>query len=431
MLVTYSREFRFLDYVTLYKSIVTLITGTTVAQAVPLAISPILTRIYSPEDFGLLSLYIAALSIIGAVVNARYELAIMLPGNDRNAINIAALAFLICSFVSFSLFVLVILAVWFYGDYLGSVGLRYWIFILPFSVFFMGCFNILNYYSTRMAAFTQLRNSIVIKSILMAAIQIGVGLVKSGPAGLFLGQFISQFFANKKLYQSVFSVHKIKLAFDYRRMIVLAKKYSEFPKFSVGSTLANVSANYLTNFFVTIFYDVKTLGFYALVQRILGMPSSVIGEAVGQVFYKQAVSEKKKFGTSFKSFKNTFLGLTVVAVIGYGLLYVVVVDLFAFVFGFEWVVAGYYAQLLIPMLAIQFVVSPLTRINQVYMKNKNVLYWQLGLVLVYISIFLFSYWFELVFFDVLALFSFFVSLYYIYHLFLLYSYIKADCGGSA
>ena len=69
------------------KNIVTLMTGTAIAQAIPIAISPILTRIYKPEDFGVFALFLAISSILATVVNGRYELAIMLPKKDEDAIN--------------------------------------------------------------------------------------------------------------------------------------------------------------------------------------------------------------------------------------------------------------------------------------------------------------------------------------------------------
>ncbi|QLK87927.1 hypothetical protein E3U36_07160 [Arsenophonus endosymbiont of Aphis craccivora] len=61
------------------RNVVTLMTGTTIAQAIPIAISPLLTRIYTPKDFGVLALFISIIAILGSIANARYELAIMLP----------------------------------------------------------------------------------------------------------------------------------------------------------------------------------------------------------------------------------------------------------------------------------------------------------------------------------------------------------------
>ena len=99
------------------RNVFTLMTGTTIAQAIPIAISPILTRIYTPEDFGLLALFLAITIIIGSIANGRYELAIMLPEKDEDAINISALGFIISSSMSLILLILV----FFFNDYFVNV----------------------------------------------------------------------------------------------------------------------------------------------------------------------------------------------------------------------------------------------------------------------------------------------------------------------
>ncbi len=82
------------------KNVLTLMTGSTLSQAIPIAISPILTRLYTPEDFGLYAIFIAIITIFGTIVSGRYELAIMLPENDEHAINIFGLGILITIFMT-------------------------------------------------------------------------------------------------------------------------------------------------------------------------------------------------------------------------------------------------------------------------------------------------------------------------------------------
>ena len=82
------------------RNVLTLMTGTSLAQAIPVAISPILTRLYSPEEFGLFALYMAVAMIVSVLVTGRYELAILLPRNEPDALHIAALAIIISVAVS-------------------------------------------------------------------------------------------------------------------------------------------------------------------------------------------------------------------------------------------------------------------------------------------------------------------------------------------
>ncbi|NJW55081.1 translocase, partial [Salinimicrobium sp. CDJ15-91] len=122
------------------KNMLTLISGTSIAQLIPVAISPFLTRIYSPQDFGILGLFIAITSILGYVVNGRYELAIMLPDNDDDALNVLALGLLISSVLSVFLFLFVVIFNEEMAGMLGNTAMSVWLYFAPPVIFFLGTF---------------------------------------------------------------------------------------------------------------------------------------------------------------------------------------------------------------------------------------------------------------------------------------------------
>ena len=166
------------------KNVLTLMTGTTIAQAIPIAISPILTRIYTPEDFGVFALFIAVTSIFGSIASGRYELAIMLPKKDEDAVNIFVLGLIITCFITIILFILMIL----FNDYLtkllGNEEISFWLYFVPLTVFFTGLWNLLNYYNNRKKNYKDIANAIVVKSIVLVIFQLIVGLLKHGVIGL-------------------------------------------------------------------------------------------------------------------------------------------------------------------------------------------------------------------------------------------------------
>ena len=131
------------------QNVLTLMTGSTLSQAIPNAVSPILTRIYKPEDFGLYAVYIAIITILGTVVSGRYELAIMLPKKDEDAINIFALGLLITVLMTAFTTILVITFNEYIANLLNNQELKYWLYIVPASIFLMGCHNILIYLCTK------------------------------------------------------------------------------------------------------------------------------------------------------------------------------------------------------------------------------------------------------------------------------------------
>jgi O-antigen/teichoic acid export membrane protein len=401
-------------------------TGTTIAQAIPIAISPILTRIYTPKDFGVFALFIAIASIFGSIANGRYELAIMLPKKDEDAINIFALGFIITSTISFILLVLVILFHDYFINLLNNKEIEVWLYFIPIAVFFTGIFNILNYFNNRKKYYKDIASATITKSIILAITQLSVGFLKSGVTGLISGQILSQIFANMRLFKNIIKDKLLLSKISKVKIIALAKRYKDFPKFSMWAVLANTLAKNLTNILISSFYSVATLGFYSLVQRVLGIPSSLIGNSIGQVFFQEATKEKQKMGNAVNIFNRTIKKLIIIGVPSFGILLFIIEDLFAFVFGKEWRMAGIYAQILIPFYLIRFIVSPVSVINQIYLKNKLGLYWQLGLLILQTSILYIGNIYNIDFITLVYMISIVASLYFIYYLYIINLYLNKE-----
>jgi len=393
-------------------------TGTTIAQAIPIAISPILTRIYTPEDFGLFALFIAITSIFGSIANGRYELAIMLPKKDEDAINIFALGFIITSSVSLLLLLLVMLFHDYFVMLLNNDEIGFWLYFIPIAVFFIGLFNILNYFNTRRKNYKDIANATIIKSIVLAIVQLSIGFMKQGASGLISGQILSQMFANLRLLKNIL---KDKVLISKIKMIALAKRYKDFPKFSMWAILANNLSIHFINILMSIFYSVSTLGFYSLVQKILSMPMILIGGSISQVFFEKA-SHEKKIGNNLNDiFIQALKKLLFISIPLFLILFFMVEDLFAFVFAEEWRVAGVYAQIVIPLFLSRFIVSAFTMIPIIYTELKVDLFFQVGMLLLSFIIIYLSYVGNLDFITYLMFYSLIISVYYLVYLGYLYN----------
>jgi len=408
------------------KNVLTLMTGTTIAQAIPVAISPILTRLYSPKDFGVLALFVAITSILGSIANGRYELAIMLPRKDEDAINIMALGFIINIILSSFLFFMAII---FHDEILKLLNnkeISPWIYLVPISVFLMGCFNLLNYFNNRKKFYKDLAKANTYKAIGMAIVQLSLGFIKAGAGGLISGQIFSQIISNTKLF---FNIKKLNLFGKIKkvRVIALGKRYIDFPKFSMWAILANTLAVQLTNILISSFYNVKTLGFYSLAQRTLGTPLSLIGSSIGQVFFQEATKEKHRTGKTIKTFNSTVKKLIIIAVPSFSILYFFMEDLFAFVFGEQWRIAGRYAKIIICLFFMRFISSPVSTVISVFNKQKIELISNILLILISISSVLVAIYFDFNFTNFLYLHVFSISFYYLIVFFL---YVKWAVTGK-
>jgi len=192
------------------RNVLTLVSGTAIAQAIPILITPILTRLYTPTDFGALALFTAIVSIVSVVSCGRYELAIMLPERDEDAINLAAVAFIFNIFISLIFLIFIFLC----GNWLLKITkaevLKGWIYLAPLMVFLMGIFNILNYVNNRFKFYKNIAKAKVYKSIAMAVAQLSLGVLKTGYVGLISGQVVAQFTANWGLFKNIYEKDLLK-----------------------------------------------------------------------------------------------------------------------------------------------------------------------------------------------------------------------------
>lgn len=372
------------------RNVLTLLTGTTIAQAIPVLIAPVLTRLYSPKDFGLAALFFSVTSILGVIANGRYELAIVLPVEDEDAINITALAILIA--VSLSIFLLLIVIIFNHqiAVLLKCQEIAPWLYFAPIVVFLTGLFNALNYFHVRIKSFQKIATANVYKSIVLATVQLGLGFLKVGATGLISGQILSSITGNSTLGYALIKNKKLLNKINRTDIKRLAKRYIDFPKFSSWSMLANTLAYNLTNIFISTVYSASTLGFYSLGNTAIGMPSSLLGNSVGQVFFEKANEERNRTGRAVHTFNSTFRGLLLIAIPTFVILFFIVEDLFAFIFGEQWRIAGQYAKIMLPLFFIRFVTAPISTINSVFEKQKISLTWQLSLLVTTFIVFYIS-----------------------------------------
>lgn len=373
------------------RNVLTLMTGTTIAQAIPIAISPILTRIYTPEDFGVLALFIAITSIFGSIANGRYELAIMLPKKDEDAINIVGLGFLITCFISLILLVLVILFNDYFTTILGNKEISFWLYFIPITVFFMGLFNLLNYFNNRKKNYKDLRNATILKSIVLAIIQLSVGFFKVGATGLISGTIISNMFANMKLARNIIKNKILMSTISKVRIIALAKRYKDFPKYLILAHGINSLSGQSHIILFSSFFNASVVGYLSFTQKLLGMPMSLIATSIGDVFRQEATIIYNKNKECLSIYKNTFKKLFIISIFPFTLLFFMAPTIFSIVFGENWRVAGEYAQVLIPMYFLQFLTSPLSNMYMIAEKQKLDLYWQIYLLISVVSSILIGY----------------------------------------
>lgn len=338
------------------RNILTLMTGTSLSQAILISISPILTRIYTPEDFGVFAVYGSIVGIIGVIACGRFELAIMIPPKDEDAKGILFLSISISVVLSIVLLLIAFLLNDHITRWLNEPLISPWLYFVPLSVLLLGTYNSLNYWFNREKRFKDMAFNRLAQTSTNAAVNLSVGALTSGPSGLIGGQISGQAFG------ALFYIFKFLKIDSYRKMErtsmkEVLKTYSDFPKKGSISIIFNLLANQLPVLFIGALYGGVILGFYALVMRILNTPLWVIGKAVSQVFY-QTSSQNVKDGKSNNSlFVGTSARLLGVIVLPMIILFFWGGDIFSFVFGAEWREAGELAKLFVFYYLVRFIFS--------------------------------------------------------------------------
>ncbi len=365
------------------RNVLTLMTGTTIAQAIPIAISPILTRIYTPEDFGVFALFIAITSILGVIVTGQYDLAIMLPNSEKSAFNIVVLSIIINVIISFIIFIIIVIFHSQILNLLGNNNLSGWLYVVPISTLLIGLFNTLNYWLNAQKQYKQLSVNKIIQSGTNSTSNLILGFSKLGYDGLIISQMLSQTIIVAILLKKTYNNRYIRYI-KKLKIIALAKRYIKFPKITMFQSLFSTFSNQFPIFMITYFFTVKDVGYYSFAMKIISMPISLISTSLYQVFFQSFTKEKNKetfFKNKFLKINLTFLPLFIV-------LWFILPSLFSFVFGEDWIVAGEYAQILLPLLYLKFIGNLFTTTTYLYYEKQleNLMFSILNLILSIISL---------------------------------------------
>lgn len=394
------------------KNVLTLMSGTIIAQALPIGITPVLTRIYTPDDFGVLALFLGITAITGAISNAKYEQSIVLAKTDNEAINLLFLGVIIAFAISLILLFVIIFFNAQIVQLLGDEKIKNWLYFVPISTLFLGIFNTLNLYNIRKKKFKNISISQVTKSSSSGIIQVLVGIFQNGPFGLIIGQILSYISGNSILFKTLNEKKNIKKVINNKDVKRLANEYINFPKFSMPSIFLNSLNLNITKFLISSIFSITTLGFYSLTERVISIPSSVIRNNFSQVYFQKATEEYYTYGTTQAIFLKSLKKLILIALPIFALLYLISEYIFGIFFGNEWTISGTYAKILIPLALIRFISGAFSITLSIHAKQKYSLVINIILFSTTMTIFYLGRKFSIDFENLLKIFVYILSIEY-------------------
>lgn len=343
-------------------NVLKVVSGTTFAQAVSFITAPILTRLYAPEAYGILALFGSITGIIGVVACLRYEMAIILPERDDEAANLLGISLGFVLLISLLMIPIIWLVRSPITQWLKAPSLASYLWLAPLVIFIDGLSLVLNYWNTRTRHFGRLSMARVISSITATPLMLALGFAGHATGGSMIGASVAgQVVATSILAGQIWRTDRnVFLRYiHWQAMKEGIYRYKKFPMFDSWAGLMNAVSVQLPPLLLAGFFSATVVGFYALGNRLLSVPMSVIGGAVAQVFFQRA-AEAKNAGDLPLVVRTTFMRL--MALGSFPLLLVMVIgkDIFSVVFGSQWAEAGIYAQILAPWFLFVFLGSPIS-----------------------------------------------------------------------
>jgi O-antigen/teichoic acid export membrane protein len=351
------------------KNTFTLVVGTIVAQIIPLLIMPVLTRIYTPDDFGNYALFMSVVGVLSVVATARYEVAIMLPRLTKDSLNLLYISIVIAAFVSAALFFIILIGSEWFKKYLDFKVL----ILIPVLVFAMAVLKSLNIWLNRNKNYKRMSVNNIEKSLYIGVNQLVFVLINNLSFGLIYGQIVGQLITTASLFKYC-KDDLLNFNYNKARNCILFKKYFYLIKYGLPALLTSRVAQESLVFLVATFMGSVILGLVSIIQRVVGIPGSVIASNLGSVFYEKIYKYKKE--KSYPLIKKYILILTCISIPVYLIYYFVFKLLFVFVFGVGWVEALDYAPYFFIVAAFSFIFSPITILFNYYEVQGWNLIWQ-------------------------------------------------------
>jgi O-antigen/teichoic acid export membrane protein len=357
------------------KNVTTLITGNALALVIPVILYPVLSRIFTEQDYALFGLYIGVFSFLEIASAGRYDFAIVIPQEDKDAINIAAGGLFISLGYALIVLVLVILFNDALAQQLNNAALANWLYFLPLSLIFISISKLCNGWLVRIKRFKAASINKASHKIGEVTAQLGFGLTSGN--GLILGDLTGRLLnAGFSIYQSVGSGLDRKLV-EKSIVIENLKKYSDLPKYNVLPSVLNTLGGMMPVFVISSNYSPDISGSFNFSRLLLSVPFALISAAISQVVM-QLVSERRHKGEKISNELFSLAAkLFVVASLCIIPLYFTGPTLFSFVFGQKWETAGAFTGILIFSYAVTFVVSPFSILLVVLQKVKWLSFWQI------------------------------------------------------
>lgn len=363
-----------------------LLSANVVAQVIGLIVYPILTRIYAPEDFGLLNLFLSIGGVLTIISTAEYYYAIVLPKEHKQAVAVLWTGVL-CLILTGGVVCLSVFFATPIASLLKTPLLASYYWMMPFYVMAMGGWNLLNYWYIRTTKYSRISHYQISQSILSAGGKMGFGYLGILQGGMIYSVVLAPLLAlvvSFITWKPIAILRKRVMNFNvsWQDICKQTKEYKNFPLFVLPRSFVNMLAGQMPVLLLTPFFGSKLVGFYSLALLLGYTPIGTITRAVYQVLYQQTTERVHKSLPIGNIFKRFIIYASIIIVPVFIGLYFILPEITSWIFGKEWYVSGEYIRWMLPWLYVSFLSCSINYLFDVFMKQKWGLFFEVLLALV-------------------------------------------------
>ena len=349
------------------RGIIAILSGTVLSRLIAFAAIPILSRLFTPSDFGVFALLSMVIAVLGPVATWRYEAAIILPDDETDAVNLLLVSCITTTISS----VLLGLVFWIWGvqiaDFLGAPQLAPWLPWSSFCIWSVGMFTSLRLWKSRRDDFAAISYARVADSGTLSSVQLGLAMIFPGALfGLMIGPYVARFMGFFTLLISTLRADGARIfpALDLRRALALAKRYIRFPQFDLPASALNNFSREMPIAVLGVFFLPQWVGLYSVANRVMSVPLQVVGGAIAQVYLPlaQVASQSSRLDGFTLAIFNRLLRLSVTPMI---MVAIAAPELLGFILGDQWYFAGTFLRWICPWLMLAFIASPISEVFSV------------------------------------------------------------------
>lgn len=335
---------------TFFRNVTIVAGGSLVAQMISVALSPIITRLYAPEAYGILGVFTSAVSIGVTASTLGYAQAIVLPRRDEDALKLVRLALLFSGLVALVAAAVIVPLRKSLAFALGTEGAAPYLLLVPFAIFCGGMSIALDQWLIRKKQFRESSGITIFETIFANGAKVCAGviapaagtLVVTTVCGRGLHALLAALSSRATRHEAARTAPTASTLIIDEKSKLLLRQYRDFPFYRLPQMAMNSVAHSFPTVLLAFFFDPVAAGFYTLANSALHLPASIIGSAVGKVFI-QRITEAAHNGESLcRLIVTATLGLAGVGAVPFALVMILGPRLFSFVFGPEWQTAGEY-----------------------------------------------------------------------------------------